>query len=71
MNNICANCLRGKLVRIYNMVNVECEIDNSIHLGKMFCDNRIDKNEIHERAERIREFVRIASDEILVKAMSK
>jgi len=71
MTNICANCLRGKPVRINGWVAVECEINNSIHIGKMFCDNIIDKNEVHERAERIREFVRIASDEILVKAMSK
>lgn len=70
MENICRTCLRSKLVRLKERVFIACGIDNAIYLGKEFCENRVGTEEIHERAERIREFVRIASDEMLVKAMT-
>lgn len=69
---ICETCLRSKIEKWdCGETVIVCKEDNAIHVGKEFCDIRVGTEEIHERAERIREFVRIASDEMLVMAMTR
>lgn len=43
-----------------------CRVDKMAHFGKMFCENRVGREEVKERAARIREFVADATDEQLV-----
>lgn len=43
-----------------------CRIDKMAHYGKLFCENRVGREEVKERAARIREFVASATDEQLV-----
>lgn len=43
-----------------------CRVDELAYFGKMFCENRVGREEVKERAAQIREFVANATDEQLV-----
>ena len=66
--NICKNCFKSKMVKTEGgtMIAV-CTVDESIHMGMMFCNKRVGREEVKERVAAFRKFVAEATDEQLIK----
>lgn len=67
VQRICDSCLKSyeDTTPTGNKVSF-CRIDKMAHYGKLFCEHRVGREEVKERAARIREFVADATDEQLV-----
>lgn len=67
VQRICDSCLRSYEETTPKGSKVLfCKVDRMAHFGELFCVNRVGREEVKERAARIREFVANATDEQLV-----
>lgn len=67
VQKICDSCLKSyeETTPTGNKVSF-CRVEKMAHFGKLFCENRVGREEVKERAAAIREFVANATDEQLV-----